>query len=195
MKKKNKLKGDKKMGQYFRCVNIDQEEFISPYDHNETAKLMEHSYIGNAFIAVACFLLENEWSGDRIVWAGDYAEPYTYKVGAKKVRKDLYDECKNSFKAKILPVGNVAYPVGKCLINLTKRLYVNLDKLIELDALIIHPLPLLTAISNGQGGGDFYGENEFVGTWAGDRLEVRDLDSINVNRKEFEEISPNFKED
>lgn len=35
----------------------------------------------------------------------------------------------------------------------------------------IHPLPLLTATSNGRGGGDYEGINmEYVGSWAGDRL-------------------------
>ena len=53
----------------------------------------------------------------------------------------------------------------------------------------IHPLPLLTCEGNGRGGGDFSGENEFVGSWA------RDVVSIEFDAPEgFTEIFPNFRE-
>jgi hypothetical protein len=48
---------------------------------------------------------------------------------------------------------------------------------------------LLTSAGNGRGGGDFRGENEFVGTWA--------TDIISVEKEipaDFKEIVPNFIE-
>lgn len=39
--------------------------------------------------------------------------------------------------------------------------------------MILHPLPLLTAIGNGQGGGDYYGINQsVVGKWFWDELSI-----------------------
>jgi hypothetical protein len=39
----------------------------------------------------------------------------------------------------------------------------------------IHPLPLLTAEGNGNGGGDYYGENKnMVGIWARDIISISD---------------------
>jgi len=38
----------------------------------------------------------------------------------------------------------------------------------------IHPLPLLTCEGNGQGGGDFYGEDnkKLIGKWARNRISI-----------------------
>ena len=38
------------MGQYFKFINFDKKEQVSPYDYDNLAKVMEHSYQGNAFI-------------------------------------------------------------------------------------------------------------------------------------------------
>ena len=39
----------------------------------------------------------------------------------------------------------------------------------------IHPLPILTNISNGEGGGDYFGVNmELAGSWAWDVIEITD---------------------
>lgn len=54
------------MGQYFRFVNYDKQELISPYDYDNTAKLMEHSYQGNEFIATAESLMNQQWKGVRV---------------------------------------------------------------------------------------------------------------------------------
>ena len=38
-----------------------------------------------------------------------------------------------------------------------------------------HPIPLLTAVGNGRGGGDYEGTNMAeIGIWAGDLLETQD---------------------
>ena len=49
-------------------------------------------------------------------------------------------------------------------------------------------LPLLTAIGNGEGGGDYYGENmSEIGAWAWNVLSVEDVAPM-----EFEEYAPTF---
>jgi hypothetical protein len=47
----------------------------------------------------------------------------------------------------------------------------------------------LTCEGNGRGGGDFRGENDFVGTWARHSISV-----ANTVPKGFTEIVPDFKE-
>ena len=66
------------MGQYYKAVNASNREWVDSGDGG--AKLMEHSYIGNSFVEAVEFLLIDDgegnrgrWSGNRIVWAGDYA--------------------------------------------------------------------------------------------------------------------------
>ena len=60
----------------------------------------------------------------------------------------------------------------KFLINYDTSQFIDLNeykaKSVNDDGWIIHPLPLLTAIGNGRGGGDFQDGVgiEFVGTWA-----------------------------
>lgn len=56
---------------------------------------------------------------------------------------------------------------------------------------ILHPLPLLTAVGNGLGGGDYYGINkDQVGGWAWCTISVED--DIPVGYEELEYI---FRED
>ena len=67
------------MGQYYKTVNLDKRQYIEPWECDCGAKLMEHSYIGNdgfgnGFSGTLISLLNNEWKGDRIVLAGDYAD-------------------------------------------------------------------------------------------------------------------------
>lgn len=66
------------------------------------------------------------------------------------------------------------------IVNLDKGLYVDLDKYAQVAgftpswdnrAWTIHPLPILTSIGNGRGGGDYHGTNmDIVGTWAMDTI-------------------------
>lgn len=41
--------------------------------------------------------------------------------------------------------------------------------------MVMHPLPLLTAIGNGKGGGDYFGPHkEDIGAWAGDLISIEE---------------------
>ena len=67
------------MGQYYRAVNIDKKQYISPHSYDCGAKLMEFSYIdnkrkSNEFISTLHGLLNNEWKNDRVYLTGDYAD-------------------------------------------------------------------------------------------------------------------------
>ena len=74
------------MGQYYKATFLDKNADVtsndwnpikfqlSPYDLNNGAKLMEHSYVGNTYVGAYVKLLANEYYGYPFVWAGDYAD-------------------------------------------------------------------------------------------------------------------------
>jgi len=83
------------MGQYYKIVNIDKQEFISPSDFGSGVKLMEFAYPGKpsmALSALAILLADGNnrgggdlrsdnsvigsWKYDRIAVVGDYADPH-----------------------------------------------------------------------------------------------------------------------
>lgn len=203
------------MGQYYKATFLDKNADVtandwnpikfqlSPYDFNNGAKLMEHSWVNDSYVQAVEYLLSKDKEGTRFVWCGDYAENFNglncnlYDFGRK-------DACKEGlaqlFKDGVLIgyrglVGNSAYHIEnpkhyKYVINHTKGLYVVIPKQNE-HYNVIHPLPLLTAESNGLGGGDYFAENDanLVGSWKYDRISVGDEIPSG-----FKELKVNFKE-
>jgi hypothetical protein len=156
---------------------------------------MEHSYIGNSFVEAVEFLLiddgegnKGRWSGNRIVWAGDYAnaEPLD--------GNNLYSLVQEKDKLKMLI--EAVPPDYHYLVNWDKKQFVDKTKCKPINGVWnvnefkIHPLPLLTADGNGRGGGDYNGEGiDHVGTWARDRISL-----MKEIPEDFTEITPNFDE-
>jgi hypothetical protein len=83
------------MGQYYKIVNIDKQEYISPSDFGSGVKLMEFAYPGNPSMvlsALAILLADGNnrgggdlrsdnsvignWKYDRVAIVGDYADPH-----------------------------------------------------------------------------------------------------------------------
>jgi len=79
------------MGQYYKIVNIDKQQYLSTYAFNEGAKLLEFGCSSEGTLTALAVLLADgngrgggdlhsdnpiigSWSGDRIVVAGDYAD-------------------------------------------------------------------------------------------------------------------------
>lgn len=132
------------MGQYFRAVittaNMKKvESWFLCYDYGDGAKLTEHAYIGNDYVsAVESRLAEKP---GHVVWAGDYGD------------LKLYDKC-----STIKKVDPAKYPAtertGRFLINHSAKEFVDKEKVPAYDdGWKLHPLPLLTANGNGEGGG------------------------------------------
>ena len=154
------------MGQYYRPIILSKDDadvilaWLSPYSYGNGAKLVEHSIVGNRFVAGVEALLSpgGEFEGGaRIVWAGDYADA------------DRYERCEaipEVASIRILPVER--YPV---IVNHTKALYVKKGR-----KGTPHALPLLTADGNGCGGGDVMSGPwvPLIGTWACDIISVEE---------------------
>jgi len=172
-----------KNGRYF------SEQFYS-HDYDNGLKLMEHSYVGNDFTETVLSQLHHK--PGRLAWIGDYAEKGDfaelhredgdaalealeaaffrhYKAfGLRKGKKYTHPEAVSDFSA------------SRFILNHDKKVFIDMrkycEKCPETDwGATIHPLPLLTAVGNGRGGGDYGGElEEDVGCWCGDLIEVQD---------------------
>jgi len=160
------------MGQYYKPVSVEKREYVYSHNYGNGLKLMEHSWIGNNFVGIVEDLIAKggAWHGDRIVWAGDYAD-------AEKNRKsNLWDLAKK----EIQPEGTKNK--YRYVINMDTKEFVDTKKVPMSDVYVdekgkawpytIHPLPLLTCDGNGRGGGDFHKEDPLVGAWARQRVTV-----------------------
>lgn len=171
------------MGQYYTPIikrsNNNFETYYS-HDYNNGLKLMEHSYIGNNFVDTVLKQLYN--NPGRLAWVGDYAEKGDYFNGTDlstfiRESQDEDHELKNRKKPTAT---NGSFASNKFVINLRTGEYINMAKYIDIAPKDsygdqIHPVSLLTAVGNGRGGGDYFGDFEsMVGDWAGDEIVVRD---------------------
>lgn len=135
-------------------------------DYNCGLKLMEHSYIGNLFVQGV--LSETKNNPARIKWVGDYSKDY------KQINNSI-----SGFNNKNILNPDDKSTKGGYIVNHDKRVYIDLkeycDTLLneyKVDEWKIHPLPLLCAVGNGEGGGDYFGINSiYVGLWSGDIIQ------------------------
>ena len=167
------------MGQYYRpCIlkknwKLAKQPIAAtacPYDYDNGAKLTEHSYIGNNFVSVVAQLLGGKYFGHPFVWCGDYADSVTIRSVEHELYSDArkFEDKKENYD-KIRGMVEDEWKDFKYLINLTKKVYVKLPKYDKKQGKWrVHPLPLLTALGNGRGGGDYRLKNKKVGSWAFD---------------------------
>lgn len=189
------------MGQYYRAAVMDIKtsapiKIFESYDYEHNgAKLTEHSYIGNGYVeAVLEFIADN--GPARLMWCGDYAPAY---VESEIFPNPDWSLCNRTTKDKVKFLENIwadeaimgdeadkypglvdvnpfnqarpFYNRIRLIHNQTKNLWIDLQDYDITHELDLHPIPLLTAIGNECGGGDYYGPNkELCGTWAGDVL-------------------------
>ena len=154
-------------------------------------KLMEHSYLKNKMmLCVEALLIEGgEWHKTPIVWAGDYSDHVRNEMNYSDMC-DSTDEGEHVARELIpKPLTAKQQKEFQFIVNHTKKEFVDKKKVPSNDGWQIHPLSLLTSSGNGRGGGDFRGDNDFVGTWAADVISVeKEIPA------DFKEIVPNFKE-
>ena len=198
------------MGQYYRGVILGKttkrvkriivKQAYCCYAHDNGAKLMEHSYVGNWYVKAYEQALGGKFYGYPFVWVGDYAdEMFNTDVHTKanefidnvtkrnakkkgyylngfvfeKLCKDGFIEkgYESDFIEKVITKDNADnVATFKYIINFDKKVAVEIPEY-DKNTWNIHPLPLLCASGNGRGGGDYSGINEeMVGAWAYDRI-------------------------
>lgn len=95
------------MGQYYKPINLDKEEWLYSHDYDNGLKLMEHSYVRNSFVETVGILLLKDypWYKTRIIWAGDYTEqedfpmPEEYDSKALALAEKYIQEAKDNPQA------------------------------------------------------------------------------------------------
>lgn len=163
-----------KFGKVWKC--------FEPWDFNNGAKLMEHSYIGNSLTNYVKNLILH--TPMRLVWAGDYADD---EKGKDANLYFLFEA--TTPKDQSVPQESIERM--RYLVNHKKKLYVDYSK-VEQDTYgyRIDPMPLLCAEGNGRGGGDYHGSAmNLIGSWARDMISV---ESEIPNG--YTELVPSFRE-
>lgn len=188
------------MGQYYYPTILREknkrfysEEYFS-HDYGNGLKLTEHSYVGNNFVETVMAQLFNK--PGRLAWLGDYHEKEDFaklNPGLPDIlEKRFYEHykcfvtpgCEEDCKGKHLRYYNKPTEVqerkGRFILNHDKQCYIDMveyEKIAPRNGWVdtpLHPLPLLTAVGNKRGGGDYYGPcAEDVGCWAGDLIETQ----------------------
>ena len=190
------------MGQYYRAILGDSYGFnCMVFDRSvdgkyTLAKLMEHSWWKNSF--VNAFSAQIYKCKSRVCWVGDYAdEPDDFKFANNSAfYVPNYNEVWGD-NVNLLTSHHTNFTLdGKFLLNHDRKEYLDLDEYKKLskdrEGWTIHPLPLLTAVGNDRGGGDFHEGNvgyEFVGIWAWQLISIAD-----IVPKNFKPVTIIFKE-
>ena len=183
------------MGQYYRAIlgdayGLNCKVFDRSVDGEYTmAKLMEHSWWLNPFVNAFSEFLYNE--PRRVAWVGDYAdEPDDFDFpNCSAFYVPYYGEVWGD-SITAIGVSSTDFTLdGKFLLNHDAKQFVDLDEYkaacTDNDGWCIHPLPLLTAVGNDRGCGDFHAGNigfELVGSWAWQLLYIKDKPPKDFNK-------------
>ena len=177
------------MGQYYMPMLTDKNNNKTVYNRDvdgeyTLAKLMEHSWWLNPFVNAIC--KEVYHNPQRIIWVGDYSDGYN---PVDPTPNDIpFDELTKIHSYVWTDESVLRIGVKSTDFTLDDKFLVNHAKKVCLDGnsyykrcvfdggWCIHPLPLLTAIGNGFGVGDYHRGTNLpdVGSWANDLISVED---------------------
>ena len=189
------------MGQYFLPILGDSHGLnCKVFDRSVDgeymlAKLMEHSWWNNPFCN--SFAIRLYKKKGRVCWVGDYSndDDFLFKNNSAFYTPSYKEVWGDSVKTLTSPATDFTLD-HKFLPNHATKEYVDLDdyksKSVDDDGWTIHPLPLLTAVGNDRGSGDFHEGNigyEKVGLWAWNLISISDAPP-----KSYKKIDLMFKE-
>lgn len=176
------------MGQYYYPTvkkSRALEQFYSHY-FGSGLKLTEHSYVGSKFVNKVLASLVDE--PGRLCWLGDYAEKEDFKrlvvdkalAGMMLASMDMFAAEEDDEENLYLHYSKEAAPDvdARFVVNHSKKEYVDMKRYEEAApedrfGMKLHPIPLLTAVGNGKGGGDYRGSNmDLIGRWCCDEIQT-----------------------
>jgi hypothetical protein len=169
------------MGQYYKVVSLDAEQYISPFG----AKLVEHFWVDNTYMKQVERLLSpgGSWHKTRLVWAGDYADEALF-VPEGFEKETLYSYAYNNYT--LPPDGKEDGPDIRYVVNHSKNLYIDMEDIPNLEEeedFKIHPLPILTSSGNGRGSGDYRDDDDTnIGSWAGDVISTEFIEPEHMEK-------------
>ena len=190
------------MGQYYMPILGDKfgsncKVFDRSVDGKYTlAKLMEHSWWFNPF--VNSFAKNLYKQKKRVIWCGDYAanlDYFNFNLDSSVYVPNYHEIWGET--VKVYSVKSCDFTLdNKFLLNHETKQFIDLNEYkansTDKNGWCIHPLPLLTAVGNGLGFGDFQQGNigfEFVGIWAWQLLSIS-----NSPPKSYKKFNLVFKE-
>ena len=205
------------MGQYYLIANFTKKEYFQRSDNG--IKLLEFSFVGNKSVNGLMDLIKGEWKGSEVAVVGDYTdrgypentersipvmayEKYAERAGVLGDDVSLHRYVKENFK-KIVPPTKL--PSERYLVNTELREYVDLHNLPPMYyeyegkkyAEYFAPLPLLLAIGNGMGGGDYaecLEDSDKIGRWTLTSEHVRVCDDLREFGDGLKDLKPHFFE-
>lgn len=189
------------MGQYYMPIignkfGSDCKVFNRSVDGEYTlAKLMEHSWWNNPFVNSFSSKLFHQKK--RVIWVGDYAEDsdFIFDIDSSVYIPNYFEIWGNTVRTRSVKSSNFTLD-NKFLINHDTKQFLDLNEYkansIDNNGWCIHPIPLLTAVGNGRGFGDFREGSigfESVGIWAWHLLSIS-----NSSPSNYKKFSLVFKE-
>ena len=201
------------MGQYYEVINITKKEQIE--NNNCGWKLMEFSYVDNPKTDQLWKALSNEWKNDTVLVCGDYyssdddancnpcAAEMERLAGVEpgclcNYADENYKEC--DFDTSKVPNyainPNTKQYVNRNHVRLNNWYTEGNEKKATTYGFYIDPLSLLLTAGNGQGGGDYKGNNiDLVGSWVKDNQAVYTVYNKSEIPAGYTELIPDFIED
>ena len=196
------------MGQYYRVIisNIRERRIFKAVLGGKLTEQAHGVILDNGTWedngGVLAIMQKLEYSPHFVAWVGDYSEDLldaipevgSYSYAAKPKYQEVWGEEAEYMCQDDNVHGNMRY-----LLNISKNLYVDLQELAEIrrndkDKYIYYsPLPLLTAVGNGRGGGDYdltADDADKVGSWVWDLISVDSFVPAG-----FKKLEVNFKEE
>lgn len=201
------------MGQYYEIINITKKERIK--EENYCWKLMEFSYVGNIKVDQLWVALSDEWKNNTVLVCGDYysseddancnpcAAEMERLAGVEQgnlcdFAGESYNEC-NFDTAKVPNYAvnpNTKQYVNRNHAQLNDWYTEGTEKKAVTYGYFIDPLSLLLTAGNGQGGGDYRGNNiDLVGSWVKDSQAVYTVYQKSEIPADYTELIPDFIED
>lgn len=167
------------MGQYFKVL-LNQSIIKKKYSPIEYGcKLMVHSNIDCSFVKYICELCLD--TPTKIAWVGDSLYEEDLQTLLPECLYSLIHKTDFVVEEKYLKLNSEILNNDYTVVNLTKKEFINIKTYINIQKKrrlkkceIVHPLPILLALGNGNGGGDYYLNinSDKAGLWVGDEIIV-----------------------
>lgn len=203
------------MGQYYMIVNADKRERIKPYALGTGMKLMEWSYNRTSVVLALMNKIAEDWAGDRVYVVGDYAaadnpNEKCYKALSCLIEEfgsdEIYQYADENFE-DVSKKCDTEYRGYRYIYNHATRQVIDLEKCPvewawydaeagEGAVSSIAPLPLLIAMGNDRGGGDFHSGHRgygYVGRWC-DTVEYVEVRKDPIPGNDYKKFAPDFTE-
>ena len=194
------------MGQYYTVANMDKKEVLCINEKFIGGKLLEIAETTTDSLAILN-QIAGPWKGDTIYLVGDYADlsdtNVTYFRALRKwtdklhLTECLYDFVRKNFTKVNGRTDHLGY---RFIYNHSLKEYIDILHCpkccdgTDWRQGYIAPLPLLIAMGNGRGGGDYYSydNDKYVGTWC-DTISSLEITAEPNDELGYEEFHPDFK--